>query len=26
MITQNVDDLNERAGRKDVLHLHGSLH
>lgn len=26
MITQNVDDLHERAGSKDVLHLHGSIH
>ena len=26
LITQNVDDLHERAGSKDVLHLHGSLH
>lgn len=25
-ITQNVDDLHERAGSRDVLHLHGSLH
>jgi len=25
MITQNVDDLLERAGCKDVLHLHGTL-
>lgn len=24
-ITQNVDDLHERAGSKNVLHLHGSL-
>lgn len=26
LITQNVDDLHERAGCKSVLHLHGSLH
>jgi NAD-dependent deacetylase len=26
VITQNVDDLHERAGSRDVLHLHGSLH
>lgn len=25
VITQNVDDLHERAGSKDVIHLHGSL-
>ncbi len=25
VITQNVDDLHERAGTADVLHLHGSL-
>jgi NAD-dependent deacetylase len=25
VITQNVDDLHERAGNKDVLHLHGAL-
>ena len=24
-ITQNVDDLHERAGSKNVIHLHGSL-
>ena len=24
--TQNVDDLHERGGSHDVLHLHGSLH
>lgn len=24
--TQNVDDLHERGGANDVLHLHGSLH
>ena len=26
LITQNVDDLHERAGSNHVLHLHGSLH
>jgi len=26
LITQNVDDLHERAGSSNVLHLHGSLH
>ncbi len=26
VITQNVDDLHERAGSREVLHLHGSLH
>jgi NAD-dependent deacetylase len=26
LITQNVDDLHERAGHAAVLHLHGSLH
>lgn len=26
LVTQNVDDLHERAGSGDVLHLHGSLH
>jgi NAD-dependent deacetylase len=25
LITQNVDDLHERAGATDVLHMHGSL-
>ena len=25
VITQNVDDLHERAGANDVIHLHGSL-
>lgn len=25
VITQNVDDLHERAGSNDVVHLHGSL-
>lgn len=26
LVTQNVDDLHERAGSQDVIHLHGSLH
>jgi NAD-dependent deacetylase len=26
VVTQNVDDLHERAGSQDVIHLHGSLH
>ncbi len=26
LVTQNVDDLHERAGSANVLHLHGSLH
>jgi len=26
VITQNVDDLHERAGSQNVVHLHGSLH
>ncbi|MBA6106040.1 SIR2 family NAD-dependent protein deacylase [Pseudomonas monteilii] len=26
VVTQNVDDLHERAGSQDVTHLHGSLH
>lgn len=26
LITQNVDDLHERAGSSAVIHLHGSLH
>lgn len=26
IVTQNVDDLHERAGSKGVIHLHGSLH
>lgn len=26
LITQNVDDLHERAGSEDVMHLHGSIH
>src|ERR1700690_2133999 len=25
VITQNVDNLHERAGSSDVIHLHGSL-
>ena len=25
LVTQNVDDLHERAGSEDVIHLHGSL-
>lgn len=25
LITQNVDDLHERAGSKNILHMHGSL-
>lgn len=25
IITQNVDDLHERAGSKEIVHLHGSL-
>lgn len=25
VITQNVDDLHERAGSKNIIHLHGSL-
>ncbi|QXH33054.1 SIR2 family NAD-dependent protein deacylase [Pseudomonas muyukensis] len=25
LVTQNVDDLHERAGSRDVLHLHGRL-
>ncbi|MDR2011431.1 MAG: NAD-dependent deacylase [Bacteroidales bacterium] len=25
IITQNVDDLHERAGSKDILHLHGEI-
>ncbi|HQE13167.1 MAG TPA: Sir2 family NAD-dependent protein deacetylase [Flavipsychrobacter sp.] len=25
VITQNIDDLHERAGSKNVLHLHGSI-
>lgn len=25
LVTQNVDDLHERAGARDVVHLHGSL-
>lgn len=26
LVTQNVDDLHERAGSPGVIHLHGSLH
>ncbi len=26
LVTQNVDDLHERAGCNEVIHLHGSLH
>lgn len=26
VVTQNVDDLHERAGSQNVIHLHGSLH
>jgi NAD-dependent SIR2 family protein deacetylase len=26
VVKQNVDDLHERAGSQDVIHLHGSLH
>ena len=26
LVTQNVDDLHERAGSTEVLHLHGSIH
>ena len=26
VVTQNVDDLHERAGSVDVVHLHGRLH
>ena len=26
LLTQNVDDLHERAGSREVIHLHGSLH
>ena len=25
IITQNIDDLHERAGSKNVLHLHGEI-
>jgi len=25
LITQNIDDLHERGGSKDVIHMHGSL-
>lgn len=26
VVTQNLEDLHERAGSQDVVHLHGSLH
>lgn len=26
IVTQNVDDLHERAGSEEVVHVHGSLH
>jgi NAD-dependent deacetylase len=26
IVTQNVDDLHERAGAQNIIHLHGSLH
>jgi NAD-dependent deacetylase len=26
VVTQNVDDLHERAGSRGIIHLHGSLH
>ena len=26
LVTQNVDDLHERAGSPDVIHMHGQLH
>lgn len=26
IITQNIDDLHEQAGSKNVIHLHGSIH
>lgn len=26
VVTQNIDDLHERAGSAEVIHLHGSLH
>lgn len=26
VVTQNVDDLHERAGSKHIIHLHGELH
>lgn len=26
VVTQNVDDLHERAGAKDIVRLHGSMH
>ena len=25
LVTQNIDDLHERAGARDVLHMHGEL-
>ena len=25
IVTQNVDDLHERAGSKEIVHVHGSL-
>lgn len=25
LVTQNVDDLHERAGHKDIIHMHGKL-
>jgi NAD-dependent deacetylase len=25
IVTQNVDDLHERAGSSNILHLHGEL-
>lgn len=26
LVTQNIDDLHERAGSTDVVHLHGNIH
>lgn len=26
IVTQNIDDLHERAGSSDITHLHGSIH
>lgn len=26
LVTQNIDDLHERAGARGVLHMHGSIH
>ena len=26
LITQNVDELHERAGARDIIHLHGNIH